>query len=113
MSTRPSCDGLAQGGGEHADADLGDRSVGPVALGRDDDEFGGVPVGREGVFDDTGLGRRQQAAPGADPDHCTVTFGQALLGLVEIGSSTKGNSPAATASTACWSSSKSSRSASA
>jgi hypothetical protein len=52
-------------------------------VGRDDDELGGMPLGSEGIFDDTGLRLRQQAAPGADPDYA-IAIGQALLGFVEI-----------------------------
>ena len=111
MSTRRVVDGLAQGGGEHADADVGDRRRRPVAFGGDDDQLGGVPIGREGVFDDTGLRRRQQAAPGAYPDYCVDSVKR--YSVLSRSVVTKGNSPAATASTACWSSSNSSRSASA
>ena len=101
-------DGFPQRGGEYPDADVGDRLGRPVALGADDHQLGVMTLGQQGIADAAGLGGGQQAAPGTYPDH----VGQAATLRNQLGQ--QGNSPAvATASTAVWSSSNSSRSASA
>ncbi|GAT15649.1 putative uncharacterized protein [Mycolicibacterium thermoresistibile] len=63
-------DRLAQLGGEHPDAHVLDGGVrGPVAPGRDDDQFGWVAPADQSVSDDAGLRRRQEAATSSDPDY--------------------------------------------
>ena len=88
MSTRPSWMASRSAAVKTPTPIVGDRLAGSVAFGGDDDQLGGVPLGRQGVFDGTGLGLRQQAAPGADPDDGLPSVTQVLSRSVV----TKGNS---------------------
>ena len=67
--------GVPQGRDEGAGpAGRVERDAGVVALGGDDDQFDGF-VGEAGerVRDQTGLGPRQQTAPGTETDHGVST----------------------------------------